>query len=542
MNSERILFLIPPYFNVEDYGATNHANVLPPFTTPYGVLSLVAYLRSKCSGAQVVVIDLNVYLKNFIGNQSPQDFEKNFENLLRQHIEEFSPSVVAISALFNVSFLYIEKFASIVKRLQPECITVVGGGLPSAAYKEVLDLCPSVDAVCKGEGEIPLSELLCASDKIKLFSTHPSWITRQGLALGKIPQHTFVQNLDDIPMLDYQLIDLNNYNQRSLDKRYSNDSKREMSIHTSRGCPFSCVFCANPALHGKTVRSMSVERVISEVQYMKEHYGMTVLLIEDDHFFFNKGRAKEILKRISSLGIRIEFPNGIAVFAIDNEIAQLLNEAGTSTVALAVESGSDYVLKEIINKPLNTKIIKQKVKMLRAHGVQCHAFIVIGLPGELCEHRQETLDLLVDSGFDWVHVFCAIPIFGSRLFDICLEKGYLKQASFFEHVTNKCVIVAPGIDPDDIEKTAYDINLNVNFVNNYNLRNGNYETAVKYLSNVAGKYANHAFSHYYLAQALLKLGSEDLAQKHLSIYKAIVSSDSWWYDHAIRFGLPTEIM
>lgn len=537
MNKERILFVIPPYFNADDYGATNHANVLPPFTIPYGVLSLSAYLQCKCAGVKVFVLDLNVYLKNFIGSQSPNNLEECFENLLRQHVEEFSPSVVAISALFNVSFLYIERFASIIKKLQPECITVVGGGLPSAAYKEVLELCPSVDAACKGEGEIPLSDLLCASDKVNLFDIHPSWITRQGLATGKIPQHTFVQNLDVIPILDYDLIDLTNYNQRSIDKRYSNENKREMSIHTSRGCPFSCVFCANPALHGKTVRAMSVKRVISEVLYMKEQHDMTVLLIEDDHFFFNKDRAKEILREISGLGVRIEFPNGIAVYAIDDEVAKLLNEAGTSTVALAVESGSDYVLKNIINKPLNTKIIKQKVKILRARGVQCHAFIVIGLPGEMSEHRQETLDLLIDSGFDWVHVFCAIPIFGSRLFDICVEKGYLTRASFFEHVTNKCVIVAPGVDPDDIERTAYDINLNVNFVNNYNIKIGNYETAVKYLSNVANKYPHHAFAHYYLAQALLNLGEDESAERHLSVFRDIVENDKWWKAHAFRYQL-----
>lgn len=541
MNKERILFVIPPYFNADDYGATNHANVLPPFTIPYGVLSLSAYLQSKCAGVKVSVLDLNVYLKSFIGSQSPDNLEKCFENLLRQHVEEFSPSVVGISALFNVSFLYIERFASIVKHLHPQCITVVGGGLPSAAYKEVLDLCPSVDAVCKGEGELPLSDLLCASDKMNLFEIHQSWITRQGLSIGKIPQHTFVHNLDDIPMLNYDLIDLTNYNQRSIDKRYSNENKREMSIHTSRGCPFSCVFCANPALHGKTVRAMSVGRVIREVLYMKEQHDMNVLLIEDDHFFFNKDRAKEILKEISGLGVRIEFPNGIAVYAIDDEVAKLLNEAGTSTVALAVESGSDYVLKNIINKPLNTKIIKQKVKILRAHGVQCHAFIVIGLPGEMPEHRQETLDLLLESGFDWVHVFCAVPIFGSRLFDICVEKGYLTQVNFFEHVTNKCVIVAPGVDPDDIEKTAYDINLNVNFVNNFNLKQGNYETAIKYFSNVAQKYPTHAFGHLFLAKALKGVGDSEHALEHQYSFETIISRDAWWHEHAVRYGLLNDL-
>jgi len=536
MPVERLLFVIPPYFSMDNYNS--RSGILPPFTVPYGVLSLYTYLKDRFKNTvEAKVIDLNIYLREELTRSSVTDLSGLSEHLLTEHLKDFTPSIVGISALFNTSFRYMENLARAIKSEYGECLIVAGGGLPSAAYREVLGHCPSVDAICKGEGEIPLSELVGARDKAELLESHPSWLTRKGLSEGKIPVHTFVENLDEIPMLDYSLIKLDDYNSRSIDKRFSSDEKREMSIHTSRGCPFSCVFCSNPSLHGNKVRSTGVGRVINEIKVMKERHGMTVLLIEDDHFFFDKKRAKQILKDLSSLNIRIEFPNGIAVYSIDEEIAALLSVAGTSTVALAVESGSDYVLKHIIGKPLNKEIVREKVEMLRRYGVQCHVFIVIGLPGEMPEHRKETLELLLNVGFDWAHVFCAVPIFGSRLYDICIENGYLNHSGFLEHVNTKCVITAPGVDPEEIEKTAYEFNLIVNFVNNYNLKMGNYETAIKYFSNVTSRYPEHAFGHYYLAKALEGVGNQARADEESALFKRIVSNDPWWRTLGEKFGL-----
>lgn len=538
MQTQRILFVIPPYFNIDDYGEDNRSSVLPPFTIPYGILSLEAYLKAKCrSCIEIAILDLNLPLKKALETHQTRDFAEMFEHLLSQAMEEFKPSIVGISALFNISFRYISDLSKAVKEKSPEALVLAGGGLPSAAFRQILELCPAVDAVCKGEGEIPMADLVDAPNKIQLLESHPSWITLRGLEQRKIPGHTFVQELDEIPMLNYGMVNLDDYNNRSIDKRFVGQKKREMAIHTSRGCPFLCVFCSNPSLHGRKVRAMSVERVAQEISIMKKRHGLTVLLIEDDHFFFDRDRAKAILRAIAPLQIRIEFPNGVAVYGIDEEMAELFAKAGVSTAALAVESGSDYVLNKIIKKPLKTNMVKSKVKMLRQNGVQCHVFIVIGLPGEMQEHRQETLELLLDVGFDWAHIFCAVPILGSRLHEICVENGYIDQTGFLDHVNTKSVIRAPGVDPDEIEKLAYDMNLQVNFVHNYNMRSGNYETAIKYFHNVVTKYPEHAFGQYYLSEAYTQIGDREGARQARAQFDLLVDKNTWWCEHANRCGL-----
>ncbi|HRH79823.1 MAG TPA: radical SAM protein [Thiobacillaceae bacterium] len=538
MANERILFIIPPYFNVDDYGADNRSSVMPPFTIPYGMLSLHAYLKTRCAvPPEVDILDLNLPMREAVTGGDTQDILARFDRLITDRVRDFQPTMAGISALFNISFRYIQDIARVVRAESPRALILAGGGLPSAAFRQVLDLCPDVDAICKGEGEIPLRDLADAGDKAALLASHPSWITRDGVAAGKIPAHTFVQDLDEIPMLDYGILDLDDYNARSIDKRYTGEKKREMAIHTSRGCPFQCVFCSNPSLHGRQVRAMSVERVAAEVRRMKELWGLTVLLIEDDHFFFDKARAKAVLRALVEMKVRIEFPNGVAVYAIDEEVAELFSQAGVSTVALAVESGSDYVLNKIIKKPLKTGVVKEKVHMLRKHGVQSHVFIVLGLPGEMAEHRQQTLDLLLDVGFDWAHIFCAVPIFGSRLHDICVDKGYIQETNFLDHVNTKSVIRAPGVDPEEIERTAYQMNLVANFVHNHNLAAGNYEVATKYFQNVVDKYPEHAFGHQALARAHAGAGRHAAAAEERQRFEEIIARDEWWRDQSRKYGL-----
>jgi len=535
---KKILFIIPPYFNADDYLNKSRAAVLPAFTIPYGILSMEAYLEATCAApVELQLLDLNITLQRLVDENFGGDYMAVFGDEIAERLRAFRPQFAGVSALFNSSNRYIQGIVKACKDVDPAIITLAGGGLPSAAYKLMLEGCPDLDAVCKGEGELPMRDLLEADDPWTVIGAHKSWIGRDGLAANKTPQHTFLDDLDDIPPFDYAGINLDFYNNRSIDKQYAGRPKREMAIHTSRGCPFLCVFCSNPSLHGRDVRTMSVERVIADVRRMKEEFGMTVLLLEDDHFFNDKERAKTILRELAALGIRVEFPNGVAVYAIDEEVAELFSKAGVSAVALAVESGSDHVLNNIIRKPLKKRLIRPAVEALRKFNVRSHVFIVIGLPGEQDEHRQETLQMLLDCGFDWVHVYLAMPIFGSRLYDICVENGYIENTKSQDFVATKSVIRAPGVDPVKLEAYAYEMQIRVNFVENHNMKIGRYDVPMFYMKNVVDKYPGHAFGHYYLSLCYRATGDTARADEHFEKFVDICAKDDWWRGMAERYGV-----
>lgn len=117
MSEDRILFVIPPYFNIDDYSNDSHSSVLPPFTIPYGILSLDGYLKAKSTRSVVVsILDLNLLLRKVIDEGKVAGFEELFSYSLKHAIDNFNPTIVGISALFNISFRYINSLADLVKK------------------------------------------------------------------------------------------------------------------------------------------------------------------------------------------------------------------------------------------------------------------------------------------------------------------------------------------------------------------------------------------------------------------------------------------
>jgi anaerobic magnesium-protoporphyrin IX monomethyl ester cyclase len=540
MNVKRtksILFIIPPYYPVNEYGSKSLSSQQPVFTIPYGVLSLSAYVQANSTfEIKISILDLNLEVFKLVGTSD--DSQENIRSLIKDKMAKHRPDFVCISALFNTCYNYLELISTAVKKTNKKALMVIGGGLATNLYAEILNSFTHIDACCYGEGEIPLCQLVNSENAKNYLETGLSWITRKSFQESRFPDYEFVQDLDEIPCFDFSLIDLNDYTGRALDKRYSQKSLREISLHTSRGCPFDCVFCSNGTVHGKRVRYMSVEKVINEIERMVNLYQAEVLLIEDDHFLGDKDRARMILERVIEFHLKIEFPNGIAVYAIDDEIGELLSMAGVTTISLAVESGSNFVLKNIINKPLRVESISPAVEILRKNRIDVHAFIVIGLPGELEEHREETMQMIINVGFDWVKFFLAIPIAGSRLYELCKKNGWLLTNDFSQYVTTKANIRTPDIDPEYIEDKVYLMNLEANFVRNYNLRKGLFQKAALHFENIARRYPDHAFAHYCLAKSYEGLGGDaTVVEYHRTKFLELVTASSAWQRYSNAFGL-----
>ena len=110
---------------------------------------------------------------------------------------------------------------------------------------------------------------------------------------------------------------------------------------------------------------MSAERVVSDIKRAKERYGMTRVVINDDQALIDKKRVNRILAAIADLKLVLEFPSGLNVQFIDEELALRLKQAGLDVANLAIESGSEYVLENIIDKPLKIEAVQPAVETLR---------------------------------------------------------------------------------------------------------------------------------------------------------------------------------
>lgn len=518
--TKKILFVVPSISNEE---VNKQVRVL---TIPYGALSLVSYVEYHCPDTNVEIIDLNMFNTHL---EQQEAFKKKFS--------EYMPDYLCISAMFNSCFEQIAPLCEIANEIKSGLTILVGGVFATNLPQDIFPISHLITAICHGEGELPFRDLFLSDNDQKVFSEHQSWLTKEDFLKGKKCKPTFVDDLDEIPILNYSKIDINKYTGRS-----GNDDgfdKPSLPIHSTRGCPYNCVFCSASANHGKKMRYMSAKRFLSDVKYMIDTYHIEKLSIDDDQFLFNRERTIEILKGLAEFNIEIELASGMNVKFIDEEIAFWLKKAGLKIAVIAIESGSPRVLKDVIHKPLEVSQIPPVVKALRKAELKVHAPFIIGLPGERAEDREMSRQLILELGFDWVYIFIATPYKGSKLYDMCVENNYIDTEKVSDMNLNpyRCVITAPGINPEEITKQAYLMNLELNFVKNYNYLQGNYKVSLGYFSKLALKYPDHAFAHYYCAMCYQKLSDDKKAQYHFNEYEKLLETDKTWKQQAIDFGL-----
>jgi anaerobic magnesium-protoporphyrin IX monomethyl ester cyclase len=487
---KKILFIVLPY-KPEAELLSKHK--LRSFVAhPYGVLSIATYLKRN-TDAIVKVFDCNVQ-------------EEYFKEVVR-----FNPDIVALSMMFDCSYKYVKSISSSVKDWNSNCQVVIGGAAATASYQTILDNEPCIDAVCYGEGELPFFNLITSIEGEYTFGD-TAWAVRG----ADHPIRSKIENLDDVIDIDYSFIDPGKYPMLEAFSPFASPKKthHQFFVVTSRGCPFKCSFCINSANEDKSMRYASVDKIIAHVNKLVLEFDMDVLTFYDDQILFNKKRAKELFRRLIPFNLRIECPNGLSVAFIDDELAGLMRQAGMDTVNLAIESGSPYVLNELIHKPLHIEQVKPVINILRKYDFWIQGYFVIGVPGETKEDRELTTRAIKDWGLDWACISNCCPTRGSEVYRICVEKGYIpKHMKIDDLDMNKFIITTPECTPEQLVKESYLINLDVNFVNNHRYLKGDFLTAMRAFQDVLIRYPDHAFAYYMIAQCASALFSEKVDNK-----------------------------
>ena len=530
MNKERrsILFIVLPYLLREGALKTSKLRSFKAF--PYGVLSLVTYIKTHASNNENIhVLDCNIYNA------------RDYLDCIKQKVSEFKPDIVGLSMMFDNSYKYLKNSINVVKEYNNEIVVVLGGTAANASYKAIMEEQENLDGVCFSEGEIPFLRLV-NSENLRCYLEHDvSWVTQKSLSQGRKPQASLVENLDDVINIDYSFVDVPNYGMQESFSPFagSREFRKQFFLVTSRGCPFKCVFCMRSSDNDKSMRYASVEKVVEHVKFLISEYGMNVLTIYDDQLLFNKERAKKLFRELAGFNLRIECPNGLSVAFIDDEMASLMRKAGMDTVYLAIESGSPYVLNKIIHKPLTVEKVKPVVQSLRKYGFWIQGYFVNGLPGERDEHREETIKFIKDVELDWSGFSLATPSRGSELYRICIENGYIKKdIGIGEMDPSKYIINTPDYSPEYVTRKSYLMNLDVNFVNNYRIKYGEYKIAADCFKDVIRRYPDHAFAYYYLAKALYAL-NKDIKQMKRTMDKVeeIISKGGMWTEYFEYFNI-----
>jgi len=348
-----------------------------------------------------------------------------FEEMARR-VEEFKPDVVGISNIFSSGFREALQTAALVKKSNPEIITLIGGPHPSALPQQVVEN-NEIDFAVIGEGEYSFKALL------KGIETN-DFSDLDGVAfkhIGKvrvIPKTKFIQNLDELPFPARHLLSMDKYFE--IGEAFIVTRKKPFTpLNTSRGCVANCTFCPVHATWGGKWRPRSADNVLEEIEYLVKTYGVKEIHFDDDNIVLNKKRAQKIFQGIIDKKFDIVWtvPTGMALWAIDDGLLELMKESGCYKLYVAVESGDEHILKNVIKKPLELKKVKPLISTMKKLGIEVETFFVVGMPGETEESLKRTFKFARQLDTDATHYFFANPMPGTELWGVCEKMGYFRE-------------------------------------------------------------------------------------------------------------------
>jgi len=339
-----------------------------------------------------------------------------------------------------------------------------------------------------------------------------------------------VMNLDELPMPNLSLLNMSEYiKTETLMKLYDEKSNsRTYEFITSRGCPFSCTFCACGTVTRKNVRYRSVENVMEEIKFVHEKYGANAFLANDDLMTANKKRMLSIFEEVGRLGIdKARFYTvGIHCDTTDNDIIDAVARH-SRVIRFPVESGCPETLKAV-KKNVNLDSLKNKIAYARSRNLIVMCNFIFGFPGETLQQMESTVSYMRELNADWYTVFTAIPFPGTEMNRQFVELGCIGQydEELWEtsHYGNR-TFDTEECSAEFLTNFVYEVNLDLNFINNFNLRSGNYQKAILLFEDINRMYPFHVFAKIGLYMAYSGNGNTEKADKIEAEIHAMVAGD-----------------
>jgi len=462
----------------------------PPI--PLGIASLSAYLK-KMSAHTVHILD--VFAEGF-DKYNKEKNRKAFFDIIEDRINSIRPDVVGISALMVINHKWVHHVARIAKQINPEIKVIVGGGYATILPQRNLEN-TNVDFIVLGEGEETLLTILNENfDKEKLSDV--DGIGFRTLSGEKVinPKKSFIKDVNSLPFYDWEGIKLENY--------MKHHKKRFVSYITSRGCPFGCTFCSTFLQWGRKFRPLSSKRVLDEIDYLVKKYNIEHIEFRDDNLTLNNERVLDILNGMIDRKYNLSWtdPNAVAIVSLDQHLIEVIKKSGCQTLIVAIESGSERVLKDIIHKPVNKDKVREVCKAAKAVGLKVQTAFIIGFPGETKEDIEETKNFALELKCDWNQISIATPFPGTEMYEVCEKNSYFvkNDADLERYRYGFANIKTEDFDDKWVKDKAYEINIEVNFLKNHLLQDDP-EYAISVFEDILGRYPKHLIAILCLAYA-----------------------------------------
>jgi len=370
---------------------------------------------------------------DYYNDQLPESFER----LLKSRPID----LVAISSMTG-GFNNAVKLAQIAKR--HGAYVVMGGFHPTALPEEVLAH-DCVDLVAIGEGEATFRELVERGPSREVKGL--AW--RENGAIVYTGQRDLIMEVDSIrfPM---RALRPERFGEKGDD--YTIDT-----IYTSRGCPWSCSFCANDKMH-KSWRGRSPENVVEEIATLHNPKKKKLLKIWDANFLTNIKRAEAICDLMIERGytnFRIMTETRAKDIVRAERILGKLRAIGLNKVGLGIESPNPQTL-ELMNKKNSLDDVTRAIELLDRHGIGAEGYFIIGHHSESEEDTMAYPLFAKSLGLKQSLFMSMTPYPGTKIFEEYRSEGNITSTDWDLYNNFSPVIKTSSMDsPALVRMMAY---------------------------------------------------------------------------------------
>jgi len=369
----------------------------------FGVMYMSAYLKKHGHDCDVVI----------------EFAEKDWI----QSVHKYKPDIIAFSLLSGSYNWAIDRATRLKKELG---VPVIFGGVHVYLNPDKTIAQSCIDAICIGEGELPLKELCDGFDTLGHLPNDVKgfWFKNEDGSVHKNPHQRLIEDLESLPFAD-----------RDIYYKYPSIKRRNiLPMLGSRWCPYTCSYCVIPAAkkvfegQGKFIRERSADSILKEVEHCisKSDRKEFVHFVED-HFGNNRQLAIKVLRGVSKLNngtlawggaIRVERFN-------KEEYVKELSTTNHGLLGIAVECGDEDYRRDILKRPVTNDQIRQAASLARKYGIQFDTLNMIGLPGETFEQALKTLDLNIELKPVFANCYVYQPYPGTDLQKFSVEHGLI---------------------------------------------------------------------------------------------------------------------
>jgi radical SAM superfamily enzyme YgiQ (UPF0313 family) len=312
---------------------------------------------------------------------------------------------------------------------------------------------PSLDYVLVGEPDLSIRDLLDHMEGkiddrsqviLTLFTEHdPSYepavnedgsvdlhgikglAWRDGDEIVVNSPRPFIKDLNDLPIPKHELLPLQKYRMPLIKGPFT-------FIVTSRGCPAGCTYCIKHVSYQYSTRLRSPELIMEELWQLKK-MGINTIHMYADLFTINRDQVVDLCQRMIAEDIDLRWMCNSRVDFVDEEMLQLMGQAGCWLISWGIESGNEQILKHA-HKGANPAKAERALRWAKKAGIKNWGYFIIGLPGETEETIRETIEFSKKLPLDIALFHVAAPYPGTPFFFEVVENGWFRPGTRWEQV------------------------------------------------------------------------------------------------------------